>query len=113
MTSETEEAAAAERDKKRKAMAEIKAIWGPHNTPRLTRSSADEHEVAAAQDGWPTLLRPMKWLAKSEDKGLGDIIARVVGPVGGDAFKVWYKATFGTACDCEARQEEWNARYPL
>ncbi len=62
---------------------------------------------------WPVILRPMKLLATKDDKGLGDIIARTIGPVGGDAFKKWYKKIFGRECGCDTRQEFWNITYPL
>lgn len=62
---------------------------------------------------WPAALRPMKRLAKEGDIGLGDIIARTIGPIGGNKFKVWYKLTFGRDCGCDVRQESWNRKYPL
>lgn len=62
---------------------------------------------------WPIALQPMKLLAKEGDRGAGDIIARVIGPIGGEAFKVWYKATFGKDCGCGNRQDALNRRWPL
>ena len=62
---------------------------------------------------WPLVLQPMKLLAKPEDTGLGDIVERLIGPIGGEAFKAWYLKTFGKACGCEMRKESWNRRYPL
>lgn len=62
--------------------------------------------------GWG-LFAPLKLIAKDGDRGLGDIVARTIGPVGGDAFKAWYKAITGESCGCTERQEEWNYIYPL
>src|SRR5437868_4728727 len=62
---------------------------------------------------WPLALLPLKLLAKEGDRGVGDIIARTVGPIGGDAFKTWYKRIFGKDCGCGARQDVLNARWPL
>ncbi len=62
---------------------------------------------------WPLYLLPFKALATEGDKGLGDIIARTIGPVGGDAFKQWYKATIGQDCGCRDRQIHLNRTYPL
>ena len=45
--------------------------------------------------------------------GAGDIIARTIGPIGGDAFKKWYKTIFNRDCGCGKRQETLNARWPL
>lgn len=64
-------------------------------------------------DPWPMSLVPLKLLAQTGDKGLGDIVARTVGPVGGDAFKAWWLKTFGVPCGCDGRQEWLNAKYPL
>jgi len=62
---------------------------------------------------WPWMMLPLKLLAHPEDRGAGDIIARTIGPIGGDAFKKWYKTIFGKSCGCKERQEEWNYAYPL
>ncbi len=62
---------------------------------------------------WPILLRPLRLLARSGDTGLGDIVERTIGPIGGQAFEKWYLTTFGRSCGCPERREEWNARYPL
>jgi hypothetical protein len=51
--------------------------------------------------------------AKPSDTGIGDVIARIVGPVGGEAYKTWYQATFKKRCGCAERQADLNALYPL
>lgn len=66
-----------------------------------------------APEPWPLVLLPLKALAKEGDRGAGDIIARVVGPIGGDVFKSWYRTIFGKDCGCGNRQEALNARWPL
>lgn len=60
---------------------------------------------------WPQWAKAVKLLASKGDAGVGDTIARVVGPIGGDAFKAWTKSV-GFNCGCEKRQETLNARYP-
>jgi hypothetical protein len=62
---------------------------------------------------WPTVLLPLKVMAVPEDRGAGDIIARVIGPIGGDTFKIWYRRLFGRSCGCGNRQEVLNRRWPL
>lgn len=69
--------------------------------------------VQITPEPWPMVLIPLKLLAKEGDSGAGDIIARTIGPVGGDAFKKWYKALFGKDCGCGNRQEALNRRWPL
>ena len=78
----------------------------------LLRRYLDGAQVSRPHD-WPLFLQPMKLLAKPGDKGLGDIIDRTIGPVGGEAFKKWYKVVFGKDCGCNVRQIDWNRRYPL
>lgn len=51
-------------------------------------------------------------MAAPEDRGVGDTIARVIGPMGGDAFKRWYKRITGEDCGCGDRQAWLNQRYP-
>ena len=62
---------------------------------------------------WPPILLPLKMFRKPGDRGAGDIIARVIGPIGGDAFKTWYRRLFGQDCGCGNRQEALNQRWPL
>jgi hypothetical protein len=74
-----------------------------------------EHKVddAPIKRDWPLILRPLRLLAKPGDKGLGDIVERVIGPVGGDAYKAWYKNVFGKPCGCTKRGDNLNKRFPL
>jgi hypothetical protein len=62
---------------------------------------------------WPLLLQPFKLMARPGDRGLGDIIERVIGPVGGDAYKAWYLKVFGVPCGCTRRSDNLNQRFPL
>lgn len=65
----------------------------------------------ADRRNWPILLRPMRPLAKAGDRGLGDIVARTI--PAGDAFKAWFKASFGYNCGCDSRQTWLNQNFPL
>jgi hypothetical protein len=76
-------------------------------------SVAPERSPAVPRDSWPIWAKGMALLAHEGEVGLGDIIARTVGPVGGDAFKVWYQRITGRPCGCTERQESMNAQYPL
>lgn len=62
---------------------------------------------------WPFVLEPLKLLAKDGDKGLGDIVERVIGKVGGEEYKKWYAKIFGRPCSCNERRDSLNADYPL
>lgn len=60
---------------------------------------------------WPLWARAMRLLRTSSDAGLGDTIARVIGPIGGDVFKAWYLKVVGHECGCDDRQERLNELY--
>lgn len=62
---------------------------------------------------WPFALRPFKLLAKEGDKGLGSIVERVIGPIGGTAYREWFQAIFGRPCGCSERRDRLNEDYPL
>jgi hypothetical protein len=62
---------------------------------------------------WPLWAKAFKWAAKPEDKGIGDIVARMIGDENSMKFKQWHLATFGRPCDCTGRRERWNRQYPL
>ncbi len=64
-------------------------------------------------DQWPIWAKALKTMAKPEDKGIGDVVARMIGDEKSEAFKAWHIATFGKACNCTARRERWNRFYPL
>ena len=56
--------------------------------------------------------RPEETLARAD--AIDAAIARGdnVGPLGGDAFKKWYKAFTGKDCGCGDRQHNFNQQYP-
>ncbi len=62
---------------------------------------------------WPLVLQSFKLMAKDTDRGLGDIIERIVGPIGGDLYKAWHLKIFGKPCGCSDRQASLNEEFPL
>ena len=74
---------------------------------------ANPQEKQVIPQPWPIYARPLKLLAISGDKGLGDIIARTIGPIGGDAYKAWFKLAFGKSCGCTERQNSLNQKFPI
>lgn len=68
-------------------------------------------EVAVVEAPWPWWAKGVRMLRSPDDIGVGDTIAREIGPIGGDAFKAWSKR-IGFHCGCEQRQEVLNKRYP-
>lgn len=62
---------------------------------------------------WPLILRPFKLLAVETDRGLGDIVLRVIGDANSQAFKKWFESVFGRGCGCEKRQNTLNSEFPL
>ena len=68
--------------------------------------------VAVPVAKWPEWAKAIALGRQPQDQGVGDTVARVIGPVASGAFKTWYFALFRRHCGCEQRQREWNARYP-
>ncbi len=62
---------------------------------------------------WPLWAKALAIIAKPEDKGIGDVVARKIGSENSEAFKKYYKATTGKDCGCTGRQRRWNIEYPL
>ncbi len=62
---------------------------------------------------WPLWAKALKQFSKPEDKGIGDVVARMIGDEKSLAFKTWHLATFGKPCNCNGRQARWNRLYPL
>ena len=67
----------------------------------------------APKDKWPAWVNKVALLSKPGDKGIGDVIARTVGPIGGDAYKAWFQKVTGRPCGCSERQKTLNEIYPL
>lgn len=65
------------------------------------------------QSDWPIWAKALCKLAHPEDKGIGDVVARIIGDEKSEAFKAWHVATFGRPCNCNARRNRWNFTYPL
>ncbi len=84
---------------------------------RLSVSAVQQHPNKVPQsiprDQWPIWAKALARLAKPEDKGIGDVAARMIGAENSEAFKKWYKATTGKSCGCNGRQRRWNIEYPL
>ena len=64
-------------------------------------------------DQWPLWAKTMRQFAKPEDRGIGDVVAHMIGEEKSEAFKAWFEATFHRPCGCNGRRSEWNLKYPL
>jgi hypothetical protein len=62
---------------------------------------------------WPIWAKALKHFATPQDKGIGDVVARMIGDENSAKFKAWHLATFGRPCGCNGRQARWNQMYPL
>lgn len=82
----------------------------------VDRDVWDHAGVAGRVPGWPDWALALAKRARVGDKGLGDVVAREIGPFGSDVFKVWYAGVAGVmaaTCRCAGWQPIWNARYPV
>jgi hypothetical protein len=61
---------------------------------------------------WPVWARAIARKRIESETGVGDTVARIIAPVGGDVFKVWYRKATGRDCRCLQRQAGLNQRYP-
>jgi len=71
-----------------------------------------KYQAPASPADWPFWATSIARIKSPADTGVGDTIARVVGPVGGEAYKAWFKRLFGKSCGCQERQDELNRRFP-
>ena len=88
--------------------------WVCAQIPDNWCTGADPNRTAeVARADWPILIKAIALKAIPSDKGIGDVIARTTGPIGGDAFKLLWQQIFNRSCGCTERQESLNAQYPL
>ena len=64
-------------------------------------------------DEWPIALKYYSLRRKNGDTGIGDILERSFGKIGGNLFKKFWKSVTGKECGCGKRKEWLNERYPL
>ncbi len=89
----------------------------PNVQPRSDHPIIVRHIIPPVQvvpySEWPLWAKALAMLAKPEDKGIGDVVARTVGAENSEAFKKWFKATTGKDCGCTGRHRRLNIEYPL
>lgn len=74
----------------------------------------DTPELKAVDiDKWPLWAKALKQFSTPEDKGIGDVVARIIGAETSEKFKAWHLVTFGRPCGCTGREKLWNTKYPL
>ncbi len=83
-----------------------------HREPSPPRPISKPIQPIPRRD-WPLWAKALSMIAKPEDKGIGDVVARTIGAENSEAFKKWFKATTGKDCGCTGRQRRWNIEYPL
>jgi hypothetical protein len=79
--------------------------------PKAVTKEASKTSGKTAKD-WPLFARAMRFFREPEDIGVGDTIARIIGPNRSHAFKEFYRKTFGKDCGCGNRQQRLNRLYP-
>ncbi len=82
-----------------------------HSSWRADKWQDDQQPMA--RDEWPLWAKALAKRETPDDKGIGDVIARTIGPEASGAFKAFYEMTFGRPCGCNGRQKLWNTKYPL
>lgn len=80
---------------------------------RISKRPASKSTIEIALDDWPIWAKALKSFSKPDDKGIGDVVARFIGPENSEKFKAWHLETFGKPCGCTGRQARLNAMYPI
>ena len=70
-------------------------------------------EQPIPRNEWPWWVQALATQATPADKGLGDVVARLIGPENSEAFKAWHLKIFKRPCGCTGRQAALNIKYPL
>ena len=83
--------------------------------PRIIQPNQANSDVRVMveYERWPMWATLLRQLSKPEDKGIGDVVARLIGDENSEKFKSGYKSTFNKDCGCKGRQARWNRLYPL
>ena len=79
--------------------------------PQFAKTPAPMPIASIPQSDWPIWVKTVALAKTADDRGVGDTIARTIGPVGGDLFKAWFKKLTGKDCGCSERQELLNSKY--
>lgn len=83
----------------------------------LMASGKSEVEITSATEipytEWPLWAKALAKLSRPEDKGIGDVVHRLIGDENSVAFKTWYKKITGRDCGCKGRRTQWNIQFPL
>lgn len=61
---------------------------------------------------WPLWAKSIGNFRRQGETGIGDTVARIIGPENSEKFKTWYEMEFGKPCGCKGRQQRLNDMYP-
>jgi hypothetical protein len=73
---------------------------------------ADARADARPAKQWPPWARILQRRRLDGEAGLGDTAERIVGALGGEHFKFWFRLVTGHDCKCASRKDWLNAKYP-
>jgi len=90
----------------------VKVSGCPLNKFQAEYANMPPDSRAIPRDEWPVWAKALALVSTDADKGIGDTVARAIGPKCSAAFKSWHMTVFGKSCGCKARQSEWNQLYP-
>ncbi len=89
----------------------VEVVGNIGKTP--TELGLDIPNGSIPRDQWPLWAKALSQFSKPKDRGIGDVVARMIGDEKSEKFKAWYLVTFGKPCGCNGRQKQWNTKYPL
>lgn len=65
------------------------------------------------RDRWPFSARTLARLARPGERGLGTVLTRLLGNVGGEVYKRWFVRIVGRPCGCTDMATKLDVMYPL
>jgi hypothetical protein len=83
----------------------VRNVKGSHTT--TTNISKDE---VIEYENWPEWAKELAVLRESGEVGVGDTLARQIGPIG--KFVTWATHKIHFDCGCSKRKEKLNLKYP-
>lgn len=87
--------------------------WVASRVPQnFTMFQDGRPNIGIRRSDWPAWAKAVALLKNDTDVGVGTTVERVIGPIGGDKFKEYYKKLTGHPCSCGIRRDQLDAHYP-
>lgn len=89
-----------------------KHLASPSLPEGFNKPSPPEPFVPSPPKEWPMLARIIRRMRSTEDRGVGDTVARMLSYFGAKSMSEMYERIMGKPCGCGDRQARLNAFFP-